>query len=679
LAPPSFLSLLTEGEFIEKISTLYKYRILRPPEVEEIGFDLNGQFVAELDSTWKDPHFPKLTRPSPQEVWDALVEESRVTPVLALSKHLPNPLDGSLDDAIQARWIGTHADQPLIFLRRDGDPVPQRGFARLYLVGDNALMERKRAFTRFAGSHPSLAEWLVAPRPPAPFTDNPQPRAELEETVLATRGIFAVQGPPGTGKTHLATEVVRRFLARTPEGRVLVCAKEHFALDHILRKITASLSQDGQPFRAWRSVSLAKRRRSRGEVDEAWLGAAVTRDLARRTWRADFSSWSQWQAATSDLHDDRLSALGRGAANLFFATTMDASLVEFLERESFDLVIVEEAGKCYPSELLHAVCLGRTCLMIGDQRQLPPYQERRTREGVEAWQEVLFEASQNSTLRDELRTRFGRLYAELDALVSLEGKLGEAASAWLRPFEYLFDRLSSRHRLEEQFRMEAPLSRTVGSVFYGRPFIHRKHELVEAGRLPARPLGDAIPKEFDVPMLWIDTPHMIERPDATEDDAKQGVRDNAFELQVVLAYLRRLRTGTPIDLVILTPYNAQKRRMLEHADLRAACERLTDVPFDQVIRTTDEYQGREAELTILSLVRNNSLGARAWGFMTEPERLNVMFSRARFRQVIVGCSAHVLRHERECAWLARFWRAYGDEANDPKAARIVTADEVFRG
>jgi hypothetical protein len=78
-------------------------------------------------------------------------------------------------------------------------------------------------------------------------------------------------------------------------------------------------------------------------------------------------------------------------------------------------------------------------------------------------------------------------------------------------------------------------------------------------------------------------------------------------------------------------------------------------------------------------VRNNSLGARAWGFMTEPERLNVMFSRTRFRQVVIGCTAHVRRHEEECAWLARFWQAYHQEARDPAAARIVTADEVLRG
>ena len=56
-------------------------------------------------------------------------------------------------------------------------------------------------------------------------------RMRDSRVVLATRGVFAVQGPPGTGKTHLATEVVRRFLARKPAGRVLVCAKEREAFE----------------------------------------------------------------------------------------------------------------------------------------------------------------------------------------------------------------------------------------------------------------------------------------------------------------------------------------------------------------------------------------------------------------------------------------------------------------
>lgn len=676
---PSFLALLTEAELLERVATVYRYRLLREEEAARHGIGTRGQHVIEVDPGWEDPHFPPLVRPSPQELWDSLIDESRTTPVLALSRSLPNPLDRRLGAAIVVRWIGVHEDQPLLYLRPDGERIPATGFVRLYLAGDDTLMVRKRAVTLFASSHPALEPLLDQPGARARFRDNSQSRDALEDAVLATRGVFAVQGPPGTGKTHLATEVVRRFLARTPSGRVLVCAKEHFALDHILRKLTAALARDGAPFRAWRSVSLARQRRGRAELDATWLGGAVVRELAARNWAPEAAGWTVYQAATADQHDLRLVTLGQQAANLFFCTTMDGAMVDFMDRESFDLVIVEEAGKCYPSELLHALCLGRTVLMIGDQRQLPPYQERRTRQGVDAWHKTLGRAQREQRHRDEMVQRFGEVFLTLEALADERGPLTEEEQSWLRPFELLFDRLPTRHRLEEQFRMEAPLSRVIGSVFYDRPFHHRKGELVEQGLLPPRPLGDVLPAELDVPLLWIDTPHMTEVPDATEDPQKHGVRDNHHERDVLLRYLRCLRPVQKLDLVILTPYNAQKHLLLGSDALRDVCARLTSAPLTEIVHTTDEYQGREAELTILSLVRNNSQGARAWGFMTELERLNVMFSRARFRQVVVGCSAHIERHAREAEWLHRVWQAYRREAQDPQCARILRPEELPLG
>ncbi|RYZ17010.1 MAG: hypothetical protein EOO70_03080, partial [Myxococcaceae bacterium] len=513
-----------------------------------------------------------------------------------------------------------------------------------------------------------LAPHLLGATRVAPFKNNPQQRESLEDAILSREGVFAVQGPPGTGKTHLAVQVVRRFLAASPGGRVLICAKEHFALDHILRKITEQLDAGAAPYRAFRSVSLARQRRGLNALERTFLGTTLARDLAELTWAPGSSAWTRFQASTVQQHDQRLHSLAEKASNLYFCTTLDASLTDFVGQTSFDLVIIEEAGKCYPSELLHALCLGRTVLMIGDQRQLPPYQERRTREAITAWQATLALARDQPEHREQLLARFGDTFLSLEALAREHGPLSADEGGWLRPFEYLFNRLETRHRLEEQFRMEAPLSQLVGHVFYGRPFHHRKP--------PGAPLEGVIPQELDVPLLWLDTPHMTQRPEATEDPEKRGVRDNMHERDVIVRYLRCLHPARRVDLVILTPYNDQKRLLLDSQELRDACKRLTDTAFEQVVRTTDEYQGREADLTVLSLVRNNSLGAHAWGFMTEPERLNVMFSRTRCRQVVVGCSAHVLRHMEDAHWLHAVWKAYEEAAVDKRCARILSSEEL---
>lgn len=670
--PPSFITLLTEAELLERVGTLYRYTRVRDAER---GPDV----VLEVDRRWRDPHFDVEARPTPQELWDELTEDARRTPTLALSANLPNPLQPKLEGALTVRWVGVHEDQPLIYVDPGNIDLPDHGFVRPFLAGDNTLLQRKRRFTEFAGNHPALAEPLSSPPPKRPFEMNTRERADLEDAILGTQGVFVVQGPPGTGKTHLATEVVRRLFARAAHARVLVCAKEHFALDHILRKITHALELDGVPVRAWRSLSLAKRRRGRGGGDSPWMGANVVRDLSSRAFAEGFEEWGAWARRGVQPHDERLASLGRASANLFFATTTDAALLDALGNDAWDLVIVEEAGKCYPSEVLHALALGRTALMIGDHRQLPPFQERRTRQAIDAWTCTLGRASREPHHKDELRARLGPLFTSLDALRRSRGPLTEEERAWVRPFEFLFDRLPTRHRLEEQFRMEAPLSRLIGRVFYDRAFDHRKHELVERRLIPARPIGDAVPTALDVPLLWIDTPHMTVHPEATEDPQKRGLRDNQLEAEAIIAYLRSLRAAEPLDFVILTPYNAQKALLLRSASLRAACAPLTDRPFDELVRTTDEYQGRESELVLLSLVRNNSLGQRAWGFMAEPERLNVMLSRARYRLVVVGCSAHVDRHAAENPWLAKVLAAWRQECADPRAARILPVAEVLRG
>jgi superfamily I DNA and/or RNA helicase len=62
-----------------------------------------------------------------------------------------------------------------------------------------------------------------------------------------------------------------------------------------------------------------------------------------------------------------------------------------------------------------------------------------------------------------------------------------------------------------------------------------------------------------------------------------------------------------------------------------------------LVRTVDSFQGNEADLVIINLVRNNPFGNpnNAWGFLLNPERLNVMFSRARRHLIVVGCSSMI--------------------------------------
>jgi superfamily I DNA and/or RNA helicase len=64
-----------------------------------------------------------------------------------------------------------------------------------------------------------------------------------------------------------------------------------------------------------------------------------------------------------------------------------------------------------------------------------------------------------------------------------------------------------------------------------------------------------------------------------------------------------------------------------------------------MVHTVDSYQGRQADIILISLVRNNDFSniTSSLGFLTLPERLNVMFSRVKKRMIIIGCSSFITK------------------------------------
>jgi superfamily I DNA and/or RNA helicase len=120
-----------------------------------------------------------------------------------------------------------------------------------------------------------------------------------------------------------------------------------------------------------------------------------------------------------------------------------------------------------------------------------------------------------------------------------------------------------------------------------------------------------------------------------------------------------------VDVKILTPYNSQKSHLQK-----------TLRKYLRWICTVDEFQGREADIIILSLVRNNrsTISGRRWGFLRDPTRLNVMFSRAREILIVVGSLTHIFDtefypDETELRGVAERFRS---------KAKIIKPDDISR-
>jgi hypothetical protein len=95
---------------------------------------------------------------------------------------------------------------------------------------------------------------------------------------------------------------------------------------------------------------------------------------------------------------------------------------------------------------------------------------------------------------------------------------------------------------------------------------------------------------------------------------------------------------------------------IEHGDiddLQSAGEHVEEEHYDFLfgsyerraarISTIDNFQGKEADFGVFSLMRNNDKGSI--GFMKEPERVNVMLSRARCGLIMLGSKRCLERRE----------------------------------
>lgn len=108
----------------------------------------------------------------------------------------------------------------------------------------------------------------------------------------------------------------------------------------------------------------------------------------------------------------------------------------------------------------------------------------------------------------------------------------------------------------------------------------------------------------------------------------------------------RAAAGRRPTLAVLSPYAAQVAlikdsiRRAPRGDLAHLREFATAREGGELVGTVDAFQGSEADLVIVSLVRNNArAGGSALGFLRDRRRMNVLLSRARSQLIIVGSLA----------------------------------------
>jgi len=285
-----------------------------------------------------------------------------------------------------------------------------------------------------------------------------------------------------------------------------------------------------------------------------------------------------------------------------------------LTKTSFDLVIVDEAARCTPSELAVPIQAGKWVVLVGDHAQLEPL---HSSDVVEALTDEL-----GLSIGDVVKSDFERVFA------SSYGK-------------------QAGHTLRKQYRMLPPIGRLVSNSFYDRALQHGRTE----SNIPL----DILPEEIRLPLAWACTDSMGAEAYQRKSDIRRGSLQNSTEADVIISLLKRWSEHEPfmawIDNLpkesqavgVICAYAAQLdlvRHKLQSENLPEAFRRTIKVD------TIDSYQGKENSIVILSLVRNNPDGIKCRGsatispgFMAKKNRINVALSRAMDRLLIVGAKS----------------------------------------
>ncbi|WP_449123393.1 AAA domain-containing protein [Pseudomonas sp. MPG01] len=565
-----------------------------------------------------------------------------------------------------------------------------------YFIAPNSLQGTIRQLTRRSKaldtltSHTELINVLISPQKYSNTFALPQDidthTTRLDESkkksfkrIISTHPLSLVQGPPGVGKTFLVSTLVRYFFEQEPDSRILLTAQSHSTVQHLFHEVCQHLEGSESS-----DELLIIRCSKQDKNDETSL---LDADEKAKKHIQNFINSELFINSNSDSikNEARLLITGQTykrhplinqllrAANIVFSTTNSEQVERMIkDRAQFDWSIMEETGKATGLELASPLLLSHRRLMIGDHKQLPPYRSNEITSILSSPDKLkaLLQDSEsifNSKIKGEATKSF------LDDLQNTEKniiEIGRTASKYFMLFQTLVEdeiKEAQHHKhmfgsdegrtaigsmLSVQHRMHPDIAEVISNVFYDdnlKTDKDKEKAFTAADRI--------LPFTFDAfPLLntsasitWIDMPDV-----QTTKQMKTGESlprwNNLNERKVITSLLKKINANknspSRCKIAILSPYSEQvgriSRFIYKHGKLKPEFSHLSD--FDPAsdhsdfCSTVDAFQGSEADVVIVSLVRNNGNPTirGALGFLADERRMNVLLSRARYKLIIIG-------------------------------------------
>nr|WP_309546886.1 AAA domain-containing protein [Rhizobium rhizogenes] len=550
-----------------------------------------------------------------------------------------------------------------LFLRPKRDTGTERAIRRrlLNIVAARQNLELLRALDDPAQiALDDVLRQIAVPGPPV--ADMDASKLAAWESIVAGRSINVIVGPPGVGKTFLISNLVKSILAGTADARILISAQNHETLVHMEDELRKSLG--GQ------ASIIVRVEKSQVSVEESTLRqssvsllrsaslsdtdrSAIMRNQSRQIDQTLKPIDNAERALADRVLRDTDNLMLR-SADVTLATASSNTIEEMIaDGEQFDWVFIEEAARANGAELIGALLLGNRRVMIGDHKQLSPFDtiERQRFYDPATAAELLTDAKEKLAAISDLPPEVDEALGVLKSDPLLLSDVLAAAARLEEPFRTIAEREDEREKatrrsssisttLLEQSRMHPAICELVSNTFY-------QNKLVSSERVKQREQKVGVTNGLPAsPIVLLDLPSLsVARRQAFEQKVKKSYK-NEVEAIALLAAMKDLKPipgkdGCRPTLVVLSPYLAQVNHLERKLSQFINAE--TDTLFGfasprgngKFVYTSDSFQGGEADVVLASLVRNSVfVGTRALGFIKNPQRMNVLLSRAKQKLIL---------------------------------------------
>uniref|UniRef100_A0AC35U0H2 Helicase ATP-binding domain-containing protein n=1 Tax=Rhabditophanes sp. KR3021 TaxID=114890 RepID=A0AC35U0H2_9BILA len=420
---------------------------------------------------------------------------------------------------------------------------------------------------------------------PRTFSVNGLPQLNQSQIYAVKRALVKplslIQGPPGTGKTITSASLVYHIVKQT-KGKVLVCAPSNVAVDHLAEK----LHQTGL-----KVIRFCAKSREDSQTSCQFL--TLHSQLSQIMEKNESLSVKDLRKNIADAYLSKDKRIIKKIEETEMMLLKNADVIcctcitsgnDKLKSLNFEAVLIDECSQgTEPQIMVPIVKAKNQLILVGDHCQLGPV---------------------------------------------VKCIKADAAGLSQTLFERLMLNGNIPIRLQVQYRMHPAMSTFPSNVFYEGSLQNG----VSSYDRTYDNLNHIWPVKDKPVLFW----HVNGKEDISSNGTSYINRTEAINVEIMASTL--INAGIlPNQIGIITPYAGQSIYLARQMSSSGS---LNSKVYEEIeIANVDGFQGREKDIIIFSCVRGNEYNGI--GFLSDPRRLNVALTRARYGLVIIG-NANIL-------------------------------------